>query len=157
MPSVCTLTGKSSLSILKTGILALFVLHTHSMVHAVQRGGTLLLEESIDTMQAITALRAAFSGMSVQDDSSSSGVLECEVVEVKNTCPFRQQSGLTKKGKPRSSYLLRDPGPRQKVRQDAAMGHTVTHVQGSHAAPQEAIWSKRPRVSAHSASSPSRM
>ena len=72
------------------------------------------------TLQALTALQAAFAGMSVQDDSSSGGVLECEVVEVKNTCPFRQQSGLTKKGKPRSSYLLRDPGPRQKVRQDAA-------------------------------------
>ena len=66
-------------------------------------------------MQALTALRAAFAGMSVQDDSSSSSVLDCEVVEVKNTCPFRQQFGLNKKGKPRSSYLLRDPGPRQKV------------------------------------------
>ncbi len=75
-------------------------------------------------MQALTALRAAFTGMSVQDDSSSGGVLECEVVEVKNTCPFRQQSGLTKKGKPRSSYLLRDPGPRQKVSQDAATIYT---------------------------------
>ena len=84
-------------------------------------------------MQAITALRAAFSGMSVQDDSSSGDVLECEVVEVKNTCPFRQQSGLTKKGKPRSSYLLRDPGPRQKVSQDAAMGRTSSHVQGAQA------------------------
>ena len=72
-------------------------------------------------MQALTALRAAFAGMSVQDESSSGGVLECEVVEVKNTCPFRQQSGLSKKGKPRSSYLLRDPGPRQKVCRDTAI------------------------------------
>ena len=91
-------------------------------------------------MQALTALRAAFAGMSVQDDSSSGGVLECEVVEVKNTCPFRQQSGLTKKGKPRSSYLLRDPGPRQKVSRETAVAYTLTHFQGCHAASQDAIW-----------------
>ena len=65
-------------------------------------------------VQALTALRSAFAGMSVQDDSAQS-VLECEVVEVKNTCPFRQQSTLNKKGKPRMGYLLADPGPRQRV------------------------------------------
>lgn len=64
-------------------------------------------------MQALEALRATFSRMSVADRSRD--VLECEVVEVKNTCPFRQQSGLNRKGKPRLSYFLADPGPRQKV------------------------------------------
>ena len=98
--------------------------------------------QSSITMQALTALRAAFAGMSVQDDSSSSGVLECEVVEVKNTCPFRQQSGLTKKGKPRSSYLLRDPGPRQKVSQENAVAYTPKYLQGYHAALQGAIWTQ---------------
>ena len=69
-------------------------------------------------MQAFTALRSAFAGMSVRDDSSSSSSLqECEVVEVKNTCPFRQRMGLTKKGNPRMSYLLADPGPRERVHQ----------------------------------------
>ena len=70
-------------------------------------------------VQALTALRSAFAGMSVHDDSSSSSsssVQECEVVEVKNTCPFRQRMGLTKKGNPRMSYMLADPGPRQRVR-----------------------------------------
>jgi hypothetical protein len=65
-------------------------------------------------VQALTALRSAFAGMSVRDDSVQS-VLECEVVEVKSTCPFRQQSALNKKGKLRMSYLLADPGPRQRV------------------------------------------
>ena len=68
-------------------------------------------------MQALTALRSAFAGMSVRDDSSSgNSVQECEVVEVKNTCPFRQRTGLTKKGNPRMSYMLADPGPRERVR-----------------------------------------
>ena len=67
-------------------------------------------------VQALTALRSAFADMSVHDDSSSSSsVQECEVVEVKNTCPFRQRMGLTKKGNPRMSYMLADPGPRQRV------------------------------------------
>ena len=65
-------------------------------------------------VQALTALRSAFAGMSVHDSSSSS-VQECEVVEVKNTCPFRQRTGVTKKGNPRMSYMLADPGPRQRV------------------------------------------
>ena len=72
---------------------------------------------TVGRVQAFTALRSAFAGMSVHDDSSgSSTVQECEVVEVKNTCPFRQRMGLTKKGNPRMSYLLADPGPRERVR-----------------------------------------
>ena len=66
-------------------------------------------------MQALTALRSAFAGMSVHDSSSTSSLQECEVVEVKNTCPFRQRVGVTKKGNPRMSYMLADPGPRQRV------------------------------------------
>lgn len=46
------------------------------------------------------------------------------MVEVKNTCPFRQRVGLTKKGNPRMSYMLADPGPRQRVCR-ATLGNPV--------------------------------
>ncbi|CAL5218524.1 g212 [Coccomyxa viridis] len=76
------------------------------------------LRSAFAGMWALTALRSAFAGMSVRDDSSSgNSVQECEVVEVKNTCPFRQRTSLTKKGNPRMSYMLADPGPRERVNQ----------------------------------------
>ena len=51
---------------------------------------------------------------------AGAGVLEA--VEVKNTCPFQQVSWVTASGKRRTSYVLRDRGPRAEAR-----GCTDTH------------------------------
>ena len=45
---------------------------------------------------------------------AGAGVLEA--VEVKNTCPFQQVSWVTASGKRRTSYVLRDRGPRAEAR-----------------------------------------
>ena len=65
-------------------------------------------------MQALSALRSAFGGVSIRDCSRSA--LELEVVEVKNACPYRQVTTVTKKGRARLSYVLADGGPHNRVR-----------------------------------------
>jgi len=71
-------------------------------------------EDEACIVQALAALRSAFEGLAVRDCSGA--VLEVEVVEVKNACPYRQVSAVTRKGRVRPSYILADPGPAQKVR-----------------------------------------
>jgi hypothetical protein len=65
--------------------------------------------------QALTALRAAFAGVSVRDCAAA--VLPVEVVEVKNACPFQTRvlSISAKTGSARKTYVLADTGPRQQV------------------------------------------
>ena len=64
-------------------------------------------------MQALSALRSAFGGMSIRDCSRSA--LELEVVEVKNACPYRQVTTISKKGRAKLSYTLTDGGPHNRV------------------------------------------
>lgn len=66
------------------------------------------------TMQALSALRSAFGGLSIRDCSRSAQ--ELEVVEVKNACPYRQVTTVTKKGRAKLSYVLADGGPHNRVR-----------------------------------------
>lgn len=67
----------------------------------------------VTAAQALSALRSAFGGLSIRDCSRSA--LELEVVEVKNACPYRQVTTVTRKGRAKISYVLADGGPHRRV------------------------------------------
>ncbi|BDA44460.1 hypothetical protein COCOBI_05-6450 [Coccomyxa sp. Obi] len=62
---------------------------------------------------ALSALRGAFEGLSIRDCSRSAQ--ELEVVEVKNACPYRQVTTVTRKGRAKISYVLADGGPHNRI------------------------------------------
>jgi hypothetical protein len=59
------------------------------------------------------ALHRTFGSLAIRDCSRSA--LDLEVVEIKNTCPYRSVATVSKKGTISHSYVLDDPGPRKKV------------------------------------------